>query len=157
MEWIENKDEWSNLNAIGMVRSIRIINGIESIEKRYFISSVTDIKTFAQAVRTHWSIENSLHWCLDMNFNEDRCRMRVDNSGENFAVIRHIATNLYKALEVPKLSMKAKRFRCSFDDDFLLKVIAGSFQEAAVHVRPVRINQCETCVFKALLYVNEIS
>lgn len=123
IEWIENKDEWSNLNAIGMVRSIRIINGIKSEENRYFISSITDIKTFAQAVRTHWGIENSLHWCLDMNFNEDRCRMRVDNSGENFAVIRHIATNFYKALKTPKLSMKAKRFRCSFDDEFLLKVI----------------------------------
>ena len=49
--------------------------------------------------------------------------MRVDNSGENFAVIRHIATNFYKALKTPKLSMKAKRFRCSFDDEFLLKVI----------------------------------
>ena len=127
VDWIENKEEWENLNAIGMVHSIRIINGVKTSENRYFISSVTDVKEFATAVRTHWGIENSLHWCLDMNFNEDKCRMRVDNSGENFAVIRHIATNLYKTLANSKLSMKAKRFRCSFDEQFLFDVIFNNF------------------------------
>lgn len=73
-------------------------------------------------------IENNLHWCLDVNFNEDKCRMRIDNSAENIAVIRHIALNLYKSYKkVPKLSVKAKRFRCSFDDDFLWEVILNKF------------------------------
>ena len=78
---------------------------------------------FFDATRKHWGIENGLYWCLDMNFDEDRCRTRVDNSGENLAVIRHISLNLYKAFTSVKLSMKAKRFRCSFDDDFLCSVI----------------------------------
>lgn len=88
---------------------------------------MTDVEEFARAVRKHWGIENSLHWCLDMNFNEYRSRMRMDNSGKNFAVIRHIAMNLYKSHKVPKLSAKAKRFRCSFDDDFLCDVIFHNF------------------------------
>ena len=85
IEWIENREEWANLNAIGMVRSRRIVNGIESSDDRYFISSTTDIDTFSKAVRQHWEIEG---WCLDLDFNEDRCRMRKDNSAENFAIIR---------------------------------------------------------------------
>ena len=111
-----------------MVRSTRIIKDKETVEVRYFISSVTDIKLFAKAVRQHWGIENSLHWCLDMCFDEDHCRMRIDNSAENFAVLRHIATNLYKSFISSKLSLKAKRFRCSFDDDFLSSVIFNKFR-----------------------------
>ena len=118
-----NQEEWTGLRAVGMVRSKRIVNGIQSTEDRYYITSLTDLTVFSEAVRKHWGIENGLHWCLDTNFDEDRCRTRVDNSGENLAVIRHISLNLYKAFTFPKLSMKAKRFRCSFDDDFLCSVI----------------------------------
>ena len=77
----------------------------------------------------HWIIENNLHWCLDVNFDEDRCRVRKDNSDENLAVIRHISLNLYiyKCFDKIKLSMKAKRFRCAFDDDFLCSVILNKF------------------------------
>jgi len=128
IDWFEDKKEWCGLKAIGMVRSTRIIKDKETVEVRYFISSVTDIKLFAKAVRQHWGIENSLHWCLDMCFDEDHCRMRMDNSAENFAVLRHIATNLYKSFTSSKLSLKAKRFRCSFDDDFLASAIFNKFQ-----------------------------
>lgn len=114
---------WKGIAAIGMVRSKRIVNGEESTENRYFITSLTDLQDFSDAARKHWGIENQLHWCLDMNFDEDRCRTRVDNSGENLAVIRHISLNLFKAFTSAKMSMKAKRFRCSFDDDFLCSVI----------------------------------
>ena len=120
-----NHEQWKGITAIGMVRSSRIINDVETTEDRYYITSLSDISQFAKAARMHWGIENQLHWCLDMNFNEDRCRCRVDNSGENLAVIRHIALNLYKAFNSVKLSMKAKRFRCSFDDDFLFSVISN--------------------------------
>lgn len=127
VDWIADKQDWANLNAIGMVRSTRVIKGVETVDIRYFISSVTDITLFAKAVRQHWGIENSLHWCLDMCFDEDHCRMRVDNSAENFAILRHIATNLYKSFTSVKLSLKAKRFRCSFDDRFLANVIFNKF------------------------------
>ena len=96
-----------------MVKSTRIVNGVKSIENRYFITSLTDVTQFAEAVRMHWGIENSLHWCLDVNFDEDKCRIRKDNSGENLAVIRHIALNLYKSYQKVNLSMKAKRFKAT--------------------------------------------
>lgn len=120
-------DEWQGIAAIGMVKSKRIIDGLATEECRYFITSLTDLDKFAQAVRMHWGIENNLHWCLDMNFNDDQCLMRMDNSGENLAVIRHISLNLYKSYTAVKLSMKAKRFRCAFDDDFLCSVILNKF------------------------------
>lgn len=91
-------------------------------ETRYFITSLTDVQVFAKAVRSHWGIENSLHWCLDVAFNEDKCRMRKDNSGENFAVIRHIALNLLKQ-DKSKLSLKAKRHKCAYSDTFLYKIL----------------------------------
>lgn len=127
IDWLENRDEWAGLNAIGMVKSSRIINGVESTENRYFITSLTDTKQFAEAVRLHWGIENSLHWCLDVNLNEDKCRMRKDNSGENLAVVRHIALNLYKSYNNVKISVKSKRFRCTFDHDFLCRVVLNKF------------------------------
>lgn len=120
-------DEWKGIAAVGMVKSSRIINGVKTKECRYFITSLTDLDKFSQAVRMHWNIENGLYWCLDMNFNEDKCRMRMDNSGENLAVIRHISLNLYKSFTAVKLSMKAKRFRCAFDDYFLCSVILNKF------------------------------
>ncbi|MCM1508645.1 MAG: ISAs1 family transposase, partial [Ruminococcus flavefaciens] len=92
-----NTDEWKGLASIGMVKSKRIIDCTESVERRYFINSLTDLDKFSQSGRMHWGIENNLHWCLDMNFNEDRCCIRMDNSGENLVVIRHISLNLYKS------------------------------------------------------------
>lgn len=81
-----------------MVQSTHNINGIESVENRFSISSVTNMEHFSSAVRKHWGVENNLHWYLDEIFNEDKCRMFVDNSAENIAIIRHIAMNLYKSI-----------------------------------------------------------
>ncbi|MDE5885643.1 MAG: ISAs1 family transposase [Oscillospiraceae bacterium] len=119
-------DEWKGIAAVGMVKSSRMIDGVKPEECHYFITSLTDRDQFSQAVRMHWSLENNFHWCLDRNFNEDKCRTRMDNSSENLAVIRHISLNLYKSFTAVKLSMKAKRFRCAFDD-FLCFVILNKF------------------------------
>ena len=123
--WLTQKPEWANLNAIGMVKSRVLEKEVLREESRYFITSLTDVKGFAKATREHWGIENSLHWCLDVAFNEDCCRMRKDNSGENFAVIRHIALNLLKK-DDSKMSLKAKRHRCAYDDDFLSHILFDS-------------------------------
>lgn len=104
-----------------MVKSRVLEKEILREETRYFITSLTDVECFAKAVREHWGIENSLHWCLDVGFNEDRCRMRKDHSGENFAVVRHIALNLLKK-DNSNMSLKAKRHRCAYDDDFLFRM-----------------------------------
>ena len=94
IDWLWQRPQWSNLNGIAMVKSKVFEKGVLREDTRYFITSLTDVEAFAKAARDHWGIENSLHWCLDIGFNEDRCRIRKDNSGENFAVIRHIAAAL---------------------------------------------------------------
>ena len=121
---IPEGEKWINLNAVGMVKSVVEKKGKPSFEIRYFITSLTDVERFAKSVREHWGIENSLHWCLDVGFNEDKQRMRKDNSAENFAVIRHISTNLLKR-DTSNMSIKCKRHRCAYDDDFLLKILFG--------------------------------
>ena len=125
IDWLEQRKDWANLNGIGMVKSTIIgKNEKKTEETRYFITSLTDVKLFAKSVREHWSIENSLHWVLDVVYKEDNSRIRKDNSSENFAIIRHITLNLLKQ-DTSKMSMKAKRHRCAYDDDFLFHILFG--------------------------------
>ena len=124
LDGIPEREKWSNLNAVGMVKSVVEKKGKVSFEIRYFLTSLTDAEHFAKSVREHWGIENSLHWCLDIGFDEDKSRIRADNSPENFAVIRHISLNLLKR-DDSKMSLKAKRHRCAYDDEFLLKILFG--------------------------------
>ena len=84
--------------------------------------TVSDLSAFANAVRKHWEIENSLHWCLDMTFHEDYSRIRKDYSAENVAVVRHIALNILNSCPL-NLSLARKRRRCSYDDAFLADVL----------------------------------
>ena len=94
-ERIDPLQKWEKLTSIGMVESVRVLNGKTSVETRYFISSLwNDAKKLAEAIRGHWSIENSLHWILDVAFKEDDSRIRKDNSPANFAVLRHMAVNI---------------------------------------------------------------
>lgn len=122
ISWIPNLEQWPGLRGIGAVHSYVERDGEVHEETRYFITSVNDIKRFAHAVRSHWGIENSLHWCLDVVFDEDHSTMRTDNSGENFAVIRHIALNLLKSYPA-KMSLARKRRKCAYDDEFVVNVL----------------------------------
>jgi predicted transposase YbfD/YdcC len=126
IDWIPDLPLWKGLKGIGMVHSrVEKADGIHE-QTRFFITTLTDVKMFAKAVRSHWGIENSLHWCLDVAFHEDQSRMRVDNSGENFAVIRHIALNLLKAHPAP-MSFARKRRKCEYDADFVADVLFAQF------------------------------
>jgi predicted transposase YbfD/YdcC len=89
--------EWSCLTSIAKVEAIRSTDGQESLDHRYYISSLPgdDAAAFAKAIRSHWAIENQLHWTLDVVFNEDQCRVRKDHAAENMAVVRHIALGLH--------------------------------------------------------------
>jgi len=126
IDWLPQKADWAGLGAIGMVKSKVLEKDILREETRYFITSLTDVKTFAKAVRAHWGIENSLHWCLDVVFHEDLNRTRKDNSAENFAVIRHIALNILKNYPA-KMSLRRKRFKCEYDADFMADVLLSAF------------------------------
>jgi predicted transposase YbfD/YdcC len=95
------------------------------LETAYFISSLpANAKRIAQAIRTHWSVENSFHWTLDVTFDEDHARMRTGDSAENFAILRHVALNLLKR-HPAKLSIKRKRFKAALDDHFLFELLQG--------------------------------
>lgn len=92
-------------------------------EQRYYlVSGALTAAAFAQAVRGHWGIETSVHWVLDVTFDEDRSRVRAGNAAQNFAVLRHIALNLLRQ-EPSKGSIKTKRFRAALDEHYLRKVL----------------------------------
>jgi len=117
-------DQWKTVQSLSMVRAERVIDGVRSCEKRYFISSLAaDAEKILTSVRSHWGIENSLHWVLDVAFREDESRMRKDNSPENMAVLRHIALSLLKQEKSAKIGIKAKRLKCGWDEAYLLKVL----------------------------------
>ena len=123
--WLSQKPEWSGLQSIGMVKYRFMEKDVVREDTRYFITSLTDIEEFSRAVRAHWGIENSLHWCLDVVFREDNCRTRKNNSAENFAVIRRIALNILKKYPA-KMSLARKRRRCLYDAEFMADVLIGS-------------------------------
>lgn len=125
VEYINPTGAWEHLKGVGQVEATRTINGISSQEKRYYILSSTDVKQFAHAVRNHWGIENSLHWVLDVDFNEDQCRIRSGYADQNMAVLRHIAINLIKK-NTTKGSIKTKRLKSGWDETFLLQVLTPS-------------------------------
>jgi predicted transposase YbfD/YdcC len=125
IDWLEQKRSWSGLSAIGAVKSTVYEKDEIRAETRYFITSLTDVEVFSKAVREHWGIENSLHWCLDVVFREDYCRTRKDNSAENFAVIRRIALNILKNYPV-KMSLARKRRKCQYDADFMADVLCSA-------------------------------
>ena len=107
-----------------MVESRRREEGEVSIEQRYFITSVYDVELFRQAVRSHWGVENKLHWCLDVTFREDESRIRRGNALHNLGVIRHVAMKLLKR-ETTKISVRKKRIRAALNDDFRDKILMG--------------------------------
>ena len=118
---------WRGLNIIAMVESQRTIKNETSVEYRYYISSIeNDAKRFADSVRVHWGIENSLHWQLDMSFREDESRMRNAHSAENFVVMRHVALNLLKNDKTVKLGVKNKRLRAGWDKNYLANLLLSA-------------------------------
>jgi len=122
LDTLLDASRWENIKAIAMVESERIINGKTSIDRRHYITTLTDVKVFAHAARAHWGIENSLHWVLDVTFKEDDSRIRKGYSPENFNIFRQLAINMLKK-EPSKMSIKKKRFKAALSDQFREKVI----------------------------------
>lgn len=126
--WLQETHNWPGLKSIIAVTSERDIKDVKSTETRYFISDIPakEIDQISKSIRAHWSIENKLHWSLDMAFDEDHSRARIGHSGANLAVIRHIALNLLKAEKSLKVGIKTKRARAGWDHSYLLKIIFGN-------------------------------
>ena len=103
-------------------------NGLPTThETRFFISSLPpDAATLARVVRSHWAIENSLHWILDVAMHQDQTRIRTGDAPENLAILHHIALNLLKQERTKKVGIKNKRLAAGWDHDYLLRVIMGA-------------------------------
>jgi predicted transposase YbfD/YdcC len=118
--------QWTGLKSIGMTTSSCLRDGQETIEVRYYLSSLgLDVPEFARAVRGHWSIENGCHWTLDMTFREDESRLRERNLRENFAWLNRFALSLLKQ-HPGRQSVAMKRRSCGWSDTFLMEVVTGS-------------------------------
>ncbi|MBD2365392.1 ISAs1 family transposase [Anabaena minutissima FACHB-250] len=116
---------WSNFKSVGMVESVRSLNGETTVETHYFISSLeSNAKQFGNSIRSHWGVENSLHWVLDVALREDECRIRKDNAPQNFAILRHIAVNLLGQEKRVKRGIKNKQFLAGLDNNYLARVLA---------------------------------
>jgi predicted transposase YbfD/YdcC len=117
---------WKDLKSIGVVESQCVRNGKETVEVRYYISSLgVSVKRFAHAVRSHWGIENTCHWSLDVTYREDESRIREKHLRENFAWLNRLTLSLLKQ-HPGRESLAMKRRSCGWSDDFLLEVLNGA-------------------------------
>lgn len=127
MTFLDDKEEWLDLKCIIKIESQRYHKQSEKTEQevRYYISSCEpSAKILNHNIRRHWSVENELHWLLDVTFGEDKQRKRTGNSPENFNKILKIASGLLRKVETPKkMSIKAKRYRSALDSSFREKVL----------------------------------
>lgn len=124
VDWFEDKSKWKKLTTFGMVEATREMGDKITQETRYFISSLPcDAKRFAEAVRNHWAVENSLHWCLDIAFREDDSRVRKGHGQENFAIMRRFALSLVKQDPSRKIGVKACRKSAGWNNDYLMHLL----------------------------------
>jgi predicted transposase YbfD/YdcC len=117
---------WKGLKSVGVVTSICVRDGKETVERRYYISSLpVGVKRFARAVRSHWGIENACHWSLDVTYREDESRIREKNMRENFAWLNRFTLSLLKQ-HPDKTSLVGKRRCCGWSEKYLLQVATGA-------------------------------
>jgi predicted transposase YbfD/YdcC len=124
LSYLAEHQGWRDLQSVALLESQRTINGVTSTEKRYYLSSLPpDAQRIAKAVRTHWQVENSLHWILDVAFREDESRIRVDHAQTNFIVLRHLALSLLRQDKQTRLGIKAKRLKAGWDTAYLERIL----------------------------------
>jgi predicted transposase YbfD/YdcC len=126
LDLLTKAEDWSNINTLVKIDSRRYTKATGETQKetRYYISSLeNDAKEIGHAVRSHWGIENKLHWQLDVSFGEDKSRKRDRNAAENYSVILRMALNLVKSEKSTKKSVKGKRLKAGWDDGYLLSLL----------------------------------
>lgn len=126
IEWLPQKEQWKGLNSLCAVRSERRIGGQVTVETRYFISSLAgDAKRLAGCIRSHWGIENSLHYVLDVSFGEDACGIWKDHAPENLAIMRRAAISLIRQVRKGSQSIAGLSQRAGWDISILEKILLG--------------------------------
>lgn len=126
IHWFADRPQWEKLRTVAMVEAERHIGSHVSVERRFYLCSLPpDAKLLAHAVRSHWGIENQLHWVLDVQMGEDQCRVRTGHAAENLATLRRIALNLQRRDKRPALSIKSKQLKASWDHAYLQSLLKG--------------------------------
>ncbi len=126
--WFGDLGLWEDLRSFGMVERIRDIDGVVTTETSFYLCSIAPkAELFAKAARGHWSIENSLHWVLDVCFDEDQSRARSGYAAQNLNILRHITLNLLKADKSAKCGIKSKRKLAGWNPTFLLGLLQHRF------------------------------
>jgi predicted transposase YbfD/YdcC len=125
VDWLQERHNWPGLKAVVMVESTREIQGKIEQETRFYLTSLAMAAALmGPVIRSHWAIENSLHWVMDMVFRDDECRVRTEHAPANFTTIKHMAHNLIR--KAPgKDSLRLKRKVAAWDDDFLVSIISA--------------------------------
>ena len=118
--------QWAGLRTLVIEESSRSLWNKQTSSRRFFLSSLNpEFEHFPTSIRSHWGIENQLHWCLDVVFAEDDSRLRKDNAPRNMAILRRLALNLLRQ-NTAKGSLKMKRYQAGLDNNFLLQILANS-------------------------------
>jgi predicted transposase YbfD/YdcC len=126
LAYIASFADWPGLQSIGLIEAQRRTSEGTTVARRYFISSLpSNAQQLLHAARTYWGIENKLHWVLDLAFREDESRVRKGDGPQNFAVLRHIALNLLRREDTAKISIRAKRKKAGWDNNYLLQVLTA--------------------------------
>lgn len=126
LAWFADGEQWEGLKSVGMVESIREVDGKSSVERRYYLSSLPlNVELFARAVRGHWGVENKLHWVMDVCFREDQSRARVGYAAENLATLRRLALNLLKREKTKKRGIRGKQLNAGWDHAYLLRLLSN--------------------------------
>lgn len=125
LDWLQDRHHWPGLKTVVMVESTRETDDKTQNETRLYISSLMQpAEQLAAIVRSHWAVENSLHWVMDMVFRDDECRLRTDHAPANFTTLKHIAHNLIRRAP-GKESLRLRRKVAAWDDDFLERLISA--------------------------------
>jgi predicted transposase YbfD/YdcC len=123
---LRGNERWECLQSVVWIKSRRThTDGEEETQDRYYISSTKGASRILKGVRSHWGVENQLHWILDVGFDEDQSRVRKGHGAENFATLRHFALNLLR-LDKSKGSIRVKRFKAALQPNFLKKLLFGA-------------------------------
>jgi predicted transposase YbfD/YdcC len=124
LDWFADRARWEGLKSCGMVESIREVEGQTTTERRYFLASLnSEVETFARAVRSHWGVENKVHWVMDVCFREDQSRARAGYAAENLATLRRLGLNLLRREKTKKRGIKGKQLNAGWDHAYLLRLL----------------------------------
>lgn len=127
LAYLDPPGAWRGLAGVARGVAERTVDGQRSQEARYFLVSLATAKPVHRAIRSHWGIENGVHWVLDMAFREDLSRVRIGHGAHNFSLLRRLALNLLRQDPTARGGIKCRRLKAAWDPSYLLKLLNGSF------------------------------